>query len=276
MSRRPTLDAVLSPKALNDIGNLLLSFVVIWMYMEWFQFMLVWIANVQVDVVWYGPRMRNGWQWVFWALVLLHFAAPFGALLLRRIKQNVPALRAVAALVLAMHLVFSYYQVLPAYGADSLRRHWMDFLLPIGWGCLWGALFAYRLRGANALAQHDPNAHECWTCENWTKKRPSGTSNYSVFEGKMSAMSASNRKAEEHAKQSVDEPLPPEEIHQADGRLEHPRVAYEPNNAPLGAVLGLMAFVICFACAHYWAAWEFFQGLERTRNNGSVLTWPQV
>ncbi|HVX64548.1 MAG TPA: hypothetical protein VHC19_28255 [Pirellulales bacterium] len=160
MSRRPTLDAVLSPKALNDMGNLLLSFVVIWMYMEWFQFMLVWIANVQVDVVWYGPRMRNGWQWVFWALVLLHFAVPFGALLLRRVKQNLAAMRTVAVLVLAMHLVFSYYQVLPAYGADSLRRHWMDFLLPIGWGCIWGALFAYRLRGADALAQHDPNAHE--------------------------------------------------------------------------------------------------------------------
>jgi hypothetical protein len=160
LARRPTLAAVLSPKALNDIGNLLLSFVVIWMYMEWFQFMLVWIANMRVDVVWYGPRMRGGWQWVFLALVLLHFAAPFGALLSRRVKQSLAALRTVAAIVLAMHLLFSYYQVLPAYAADSFSRHWIDFLLPIGWGCVWGALFAYRLRNAEALSEHDPNARD--------------------------------------------------------------------------------------------------------------------
>ncbi len=158
MARRSTLAEVLSPKSLIDIGNLLLSFVVIWMYMEWFQFMLVWIANVRVDVVWYGPRMRGGWQWVFLALVLLHFAAPFCALLLRRVKQNPAALRAVAAIVLVMHLVFSYYQVAPAYAANSFSRHWIDFLLPIGWGCVWGALFAYRLRSATALSDHDPNA----------------------------------------------------------------------------------------------------------------------
>jgi hypothetical protein len=83
-----------------------------------------------------------------------------------------------------------------------------------------------------------------------------------MFERKMSAMSSGSRKTEEHAQAAVDEPLPPEEIHQEDGRLEHPRVAYERSNAPLGAVLGIMAFVICFACAHYWAAREFFQGLE--------------
>jgi hypothetical protein len=67
---------------------------------------------------------------------------------------------------------------------------------------------------------------------------------------------------EEVAAEREEEPLPPEELHLDGGRIEHPRVSYEPSNIRLGAVLGIMAFVICFACFHYWAAWEFFGSLK--------------
>jgi hypothetical protein len=67
---------------------------------------------------------------------------------------------------------------------------------------------------------------------------------------------------EQPALECEDASLPPEEVHFDDGRIEHPRVGYEPSNAPLRAVLGIIALVICFACFHYWVAWEFFGGLE--------------
>jgi hypothetical protein len=74
---RPPLANYLSVEALNDLGNLLLTFVVIWSYMEWFQFMLIWIANLPWEVAWYLARSRNGWQWVAWALFVFHFAVPY-------------------------------------------------------------------------------------------------------------------------------------------------------------------------------------------------------
>jgi hypothetical protein len=153
-----SMQNVLSPKVLIDLGNLLLSFVVIWMYMEWFQFMLVWIANVQVDVVWYAPRLRAGWQWLALALVTLHFVVPLCALLLRRVKQNLIAMRRVAVLVLLSHLGFLYYQVLPAFNTDGIARHWMDVLMPIALGGIWWAAFAHRLQANWLLPKHDPNA----------------------------------------------------------------------------------------------------------------------
>jgi hypothetical protein len=58
---RPPLAEVVSPKAVNDLGSLLFTFLVAWAYMAWFQFMLVWIANIPVDVVWYLPRLRGAW-----------------------------------------------------------------------------------------------------------------------------------------------------------------------------------------------------------------------
>ncbi|HEX4143630.1 MAG TPA: hypothetical protein VHY91_08860 [Pirellulales bacterium] len=160
LAGREPLSSILSPKVLNDLGNLLLSFVVIAMYMEWFQFMLVWIANVQVDVVWYAPRLRGGWQWLALGLFLLHFAVPFCVLLLRRVKQNLVGLQTVAAVVLIAHLVFLDYQVLPTFAAEGLGRHWIDFVLPVAWAGIWWAQLIHCLRDRRLLALHDPNAGE--------------------------------------------------------------------------------------------------------------------
>ena len=72
---------VVSPKALGDLGSLLFTFLVMWAYMVWFQFMLIWIANLPYEVIWYLPRSRGGWQWVAWALLVFHFIVPFFLLL---------------------------------------------------------------------------------------------------------------------------------------------------------------------------------------------------
>ena len=60
---RPPLAEVISPKARNDLGSLLLTLLILWAYMAWFQFMLIWIANMPVDIIWYFParaRLAGG------------------------------------------------------------------------------------------------------------------------------------------------------------------------------------------------------------------------
>ena len=56
--------------------------------MAWFQFMLIWIANLPVGHhVVSAPRPR-GLAVVIWAIFLLHFVVPFFLLLMRPIKRN--------------------------------------------------------------------------------------------------------------------------------------------------------------------------------------------
>ena len=43
---RPPLAEAVSSKALNDLGSLLFALLIVWAYMVWFQFMLIWIANI--------------------------------------------------------------------------------------------------------------------------------------------------------------------------------------------------------------------------------------
>jgi hypothetical protein len=154
---RPPLADLVSPDALNDLGNLLLTFLIIWAYLVFFQFMLIWIANLPYEVRWYLPRSSVGWQWVAWALFLFHFAVPFFLLLMRDIKRNPTALAAVAGLVLFMQLVFMDYQVLPAFPDTYLAEHWMDFLTPFGVGGIWLAYFLWQLKRSPLLPRHDLN-----------------------------------------------------------------------------------------------------------------------
>lgn len=155
---RPPLANVISSKALNDLGSLLFSFLIIWAYMEWFQFMLIWIANLPVDVIWYLPRAESGWQWVAWALFILHFAVPFFLLLMRTVKRNPRRLAAVAALLLFMQLVFSWYQVMPSFRTGGIWDHWLDFFTPLAIGGFWLAWFLWQLERMPLLPAHDLNA----------------------------------------------------------------------------------------------------------------------
>lgn len=153
----PLTDLV-SIEALNDLGNLLFTFLIIWAYMTFFQFMLTWIADLPYDVSWYTPRGQGGWQYVAWAVFVAQFSAPFFLLLMRTIKRNPRALGATAALVLAMHLVYTYYQVMPSFvQATTLAQHWMDFLTPLGLGGLWLPYFLWQLTRAPLLPVHDAN-----------------------------------------------------------------------------------------------------------------------
>ncbi len=157
LCRSAPMHEIISPKAINDLGNLLLTFVIVWTYMCWFQYMLIWIANLPADVIWYMPRLRDGWQWVALALLVFHFAIPFLLLLLRSVKQNVPMLASVAALVSFMQLVFMDYQILPVFHALRLREHWMDVVAPLALGGIWSSWFLSRLDSRPLLPAHDLN-----------------------------------------------------------------------------------------------------------------------
>jgi hypothetical protein len=167
-SHAPPLADLVSRKALGDLGSLLLTFLIAWAYMAWFQFMLIWIANLPSDIEYYLPRSSTGWLIVIWAIVLLHFVVPFFLLLMRAVKRNGRRLAATAWLLLVMQLIFVYYEITPSFAAGSvasaspvaassgLAGHWMDFLMPIALGGIWLAFFLRRLHAQPLIVARDP------------------------------------------------------------------------------------------------------------------------
>jgi hypothetical protein len=154
------LERFVSPDVLNDVGNLLFTFLIIWAYMAFFQFMLIWMANLRREVIFYLPRSQDGWQWVAWAIFLFHFAVPFFLLLLRDVKRSPTALMRVAALLLFMRMIYLYWEIMPNFPGTTIAEHWMDFLTPIGVGGPWLAYFLWQLKRYPVLPLHDRNQEE--------------------------------------------------------------------------------------------------------------------
>ncbi len=77
-----------TPGRLNDLGNLLLAFVMLWAYMSFCQFLIIWSGNLTEEIPWYLRRTRGGWEWVALALIVFHFFLPFFVLLFRENKRH--------------------------------------------------------------------------------------------------------------------------------------------------------------------------------------------
>lgn len=160
LAPRTPIAELLSPKVMGDLGNLLFTFLVIWAYMAWFQFMLIWIANLRYEVIWYLPRSTGGWQWVGYALLVFHFIIPFFLLLMRDLKQHLPTLAKVAGLLFVMQLVSVDYLVLPAFPNASWIQIAMDCLMPLGLGGLWLWSYLHELRRRPLLPRNPEDQAE--------------------------------------------------------------------------------------------------------------------
>ena len=86
--RSAPIDHVVNPSHFHDLGKLLFAFIMLWAYLSFSQFLIIYSANTQEEIPHYWVRAQNGWQWVGWALVILHFVLPYVLLLSRDIKRD--------------------------------------------------------------------------------------------------------------------------------------------------------------------------------------------
>jgi hypothetical protein len=147
---------MVKPKLLNDYGNLLLVFTMLWAYLSFSQFLIIWGANLRDEVPWYVTRARGGWAGVAITLIIFHFAVPFLLLLTRFVKRRAEMLRSVAALLLVMSMVDIFWLITPAFNHDGPLFHPTDWLAILGIGGLWLWRYASELQGRPLLPLNDP------------------------------------------------------------------------------------------------------------------------
>jgi hypothetical protein len=160
LSDRKPLSQVVRPPQFQDLGSFLLTFVMLWAYLEFSQFLIIWGGNLSEEIPWYLRRMEGVWGNVGLLLVILSFFFPFFLLLFRHVKRRTRSLLIVALLVLMMRLVDMYWMVLPAFGGGSVHLTWMNVALPIGMGGVWMAYFLWQLQRLPILPAHDPRMEE--------------------------------------------------------------------------------------------------------------------
>jgi hypothetical protein len=160
LSGRPPLSEVATPADFNDLGNLLLTFVMLWAYLAFSQFLIIWSGNLKDEIPWYASRATGGWARLAVVLIIFHFAVPFLLLLSRNVKRRRRVLSVVAGALIFMGWVDMYWLMVPAFAPDRPRIHWMDLAAAIGIGGIWLAAFLSELKGRPLVPLHDPRLQE--------------------------------------------------------------------------------------------------------------------
>ncbi|MGH9868697.1 MAG: hypothetical protein ACREAA_11115 [Candidatus Polarisedimenticolia bacterium] len=147
-----------SPTVSNDLGNLLLAFVMVWMYLSFSQFLIIWSGNLPEEIGWFVDRTSGGWLAVAIAIMLFEFALPFLLLLQRRVKRS-GTLLWVALAIGVMRLVDLLWIVQPAFSPGRFSVHPLHLAAVAGIGGVWGFVFltALRQRPLSPRVVHAPD-----------------------------------------------------------------------------------------------------------------------
>lgn len=131
---------------LQDLGNLLLMFVLGWAYLAFMQYLTIWIADLPAENVWYIPRTLTSWRVLAWLLIAFHFVLPFVVLLSKRAKRSRTWLVAIAGMLLVANLADALWLVVPSFRTAGFALRWTDLLAPLGIGGLWLCVYLGQLR----------------------------------------------------------------------------------------------------------------------------------
>ncbi len=142
---------VVRPAQFHDLGNLLLAFVMLWAYLTVSQFLIIWAGNLPEELPWYLHRTASGWQVIALALVVFHWV-----LLFRDVKRRAGRLAAIAAIMIFMRMLDTFWLIKPAFSAEGFSVSWMDPTWLIGLGGIWIGYFCFELGRRPLLPVNDP------------------------------------------------------------------------------------------------------------------------
>lgn len=147
-----------TPVPYKDLGALMLTFVIGWAYLAYFQYLIIWAGDIPREVVWFVDRVSGGWNVLILIIALFQFAIPFLALISMRVRHNLRALGGLGAVLLLTYLVNIFWHVKPAFSPGQFSLSWLDLVLPVAIGGLWLAAFLGALQKRPALTPVEQEA----------------------------------------------------------------------------------------------------------------------
>ena len=152
----PPIDDAISAGQTSALGKLMLTFVILWAYIAFSQYLIIWIGDLPSDVSWYVVRSQGSWGIIALVILVGQFAIPFVLLLSRPLKRHRRIVAAIGAWLLAVHLVDVYWLVLPALRPLGISPSWLDIAAVLVCGGFVTAAAAYRVGSRAPLPVGDP------------------------------------------------------------------------------------------------------------------------
>jgi hypothetical protein len=153
------MSRLLKPVYVHDHGKFILTFIMMWAYFAFSQWLIIWAGNLPEEITWYMRRLNGGWGHVGLFLVLFHFAVPFVLLLSRPFKRDITLLVWLAVWLLLMRYVDLFWIIEPGF-STTFNVTWLDIVVPIAMGGLYLAYFFRNLSSRPLVPAYDFYATE--------------------------------------------------------------------------------------------------------------------
>jgi hypothetical protein len=137
----------------------MLTFIMLWAYFSFSQWLIIWSGNLPEEITWYIRRLSGGWGIFALILVLFNFSIPFALLLSRPFKRDVTKLVYLAAWLIFMRWVDMLWYIEPTF-SPTIHITIADIVVPIAIGGLWCWYFFRNLNSMPLLPQYDVYAKQ--------------------------------------------------------------------------------------------------------------------
>jgi len=158
--KRPLVQLV-TDSVVGDLGALQLVALMVWIYLNFMQYIIYWTGNLPSKVNWYIIRSGEGWGGFLIFLALFHGVA-FMLLVIPGLKRIRWVLVSVAGLLLFMRVVDLIWVVMPTYQPEFVLQ-WWDIAVLLAFGGVWVAMYIWSI-GSHALLPEKhpdmPMAHD--------------------------------------------------------------------------------------------------------------------
>ena len=166
LGKRKPMSEYLTDTEVHDHGKFMLTFVMVWTYFNFSQWIIIWAGNLPEEIPWYVRRMNGGWGEVGLFLAVFQFAVPFALLLSRQLKRKAHTLVRLASWIILMRMVDIFWHVEPGLSIvrgglivavhPTFHLSWLHFTIIAGIGGLWMAYFFRNLRSRPLLPLNAP------------------------------------------------------------------------------------------------------------------------
>ncbi len=144
---------------LHDMGKWMFAISCLWSYMWFFQFMLIWYANIPEEVTYYQARLAD-YKFLFFAIFAINFIFPFFLLMDREAKRNTGLLVFVGILVFIGHWLDLYLMVTPGTLKSEGILNWFEIGLALGFFGLFLFVVFNALSKAPLVVKNHPYLEE--------------------------------------------------------------------------------------------------------------------
>ena len=88
LSKGEPFKTILRQTEQHDLGKFTFAFVMLNIYLAFWQFLIIWSGNLPEEIPWYLDRIRGGWGVIITLDFIFHWLIPFTLLLSRDLKRN--------------------------------------------------------------------------------------------------------------------------------------------------------------------------------------------